>query len=77
MAAAAMTSVLPLLSAFPAQAGARTISVSICGMNGTIGTIQIPIRGKGERRSDCAGGCHAACMRCAWEDSDEDDPEDR
>ena len=74
LTAAAMTAVLPLLSAFPVQAGTRTISVSICGMNGVM---HIPIRGNGERRSDCAGGCHAACMRCAWEDGDEDEPEDR
>ncbi|SEM50473.1 hypothetical protein SAMN05192583_0438 [Sphingomonas gellani] len=51
-----------LAATSPLSAAAQPrLLVGLCGAHG--GTVEIPMRHKGNDGRDCSGGCHAVCGR--------------
>jgi hypothetical protein len=61
-----LLALVPLMLSLPAAAAGRVLHLPICGGDGVVRTIEVPVgEGQAPRKSDpcCPKGCHAGCSR--------------
>lgn len=60
-----LVALVPLMLSMPASAAARVLHLPICGGDGVVRTVEVPVGGDAPAKDEqcCPKGCHAGCSR--------------
>jgi len=60
-----LLALVPLMLSLPASAAARVLHLPICGGDGVVRMVEVPVGDDAPGKSDqcCPKGCHAGCSR--------------